>query len=37
MTTGGWFFMITSLTVVWGTAIWAYSKLLRAPRRRDND
>lgn len=37
MTAGGWIFMITSLAVVWGTAIWAYSKLLSAPRKRDDD
>ena len=36
MTVGGWIFMITSLTVVLGTATWAYSKLLRAPRRRND-
>jgi hypothetical protein len=32
MNTGGWFFMLTSLALVWGVTIWAYSKLLRAPR-----
>ena len=32
MHTSGWIFMIASLTVVWGTCIWAYYKLLTAPR-----
>ena len=27
----GWIFMLTSLTVVWGTVIWAYRRLLTAP------
>ena len=34
MTTAGWIFMITSLVVVWGVTIWAYKKLLGAPRDR---
>jgi hypothetical protein len=29
---GGWFFMVASLVLVWGVAIWAYVKLLRSPR-----
>lgn len=32
MHTSGWIFMLTSLTLVWGTTIWAYYKLLTAPR-----
>jgi hypothetical protein len=32
MTGAGWFFMLTSLTLVWGVTIWAYAKLLRAPK-----
>ena len=28
----GWIFMLTSLALVWGTAIWAYRRLLSAPR-----
>lgn len=31
MNTGGWIFMLTSLTLVWGTTIWAYTRLLTAP------
>ena len=29
MTIGGWFFMIGSLSMVWGLAIWCYSRVLR--------
>jgi len=32
MNAGGWFFMITSLALVWGVTIWAYARLLRARR-----
>ena len=32
MTTGGWIIMIAMLILVWATAIWAYARLLRAPR-----
>ena len=32
MTTGGWIFMLSSLILVWGTTIWAYRRLLTAPR-----
>ena len=35
MNTGGWFFMLTSLALVWSVAIWAYWKLLKTPRDRD--
>lgn len=31
MTTGGWIFMLLSLVLVWGTTIWAYTRLLGAP------
>ncbi len=31
MTTGGWIFMLVSLVLVWGTTIWAYTRLLSAP------
>ena len=34
MNAGGWFFMLVSLAIVWGVTIWAYAKLLRAPRDR---
>lgn len=36
MTTGGWIFMLSSLVLVWGTTIWAYRKLLTAPRENPN-
>ena len=29
MTTGGWVFLILSLSFVWGLSIWCYSKVLR--------
>ena len=32
MNTWGWVFMLTSLTIVWVTTIWAYARLLSAPR-----
>jgi hypothetical protein len=28
----GWAFMLISLTLVWSTTIWAYRRLLSAPR-----
>ncbi len=31
MNTGGWIFMLVSLSLVWGTTIWAYTRLLSAP------
>jgi hypothetical protein len=31
MNTGGWIFMLVSLALVWGTTIWAYTRLLSAP------
>ena len=31
MNTGGWIFMLVSLSIVWGTTIWAYTRLLSAP------
>ncbi len=31
MNTGGWIFMLVSLALVWGTTIWAYTRLLTAP------
>ena len=34
MTTAGWIFMLVSLTVVWSVTIWAYRKLLSAPKDR---
>lgn len=34
MNTGGWIFMTVSLVLVWGTAIWAYTRLLTAPMER---
>jgi hypothetical protein len=37
MNTGGWFFMLLSLTLVWGTTIWAYFRLLSAPADRRNE
>jgi hypothetical protein len=33
----GWVFMIGALTTVLTTVIWAYHKLLTAPRRDDDD
>ncbi len=35
MNAGGWFFMLTSLALVWGVTIWAYYRLLKAPREKD--
>lgn len=35
MNAGGWFFMLTSLAVVWTVTIWAYIKLLTAQRDKD--
>ncbi len=32
MNTWGWIFMLCSLALVWGTTIWAYARLLSAPR-----
>ena len=32
MNIGGWIFMLSSLILVWGTTIWAYWRLLGAPR-----
>ena len=37
MNTGGWIFMLVSLTLVWGTTIWAYVRLLSAPAERPNE
>ena len=37
MNTGGWFFMLSSLGLVWGTTIWAYWRLLRAPSEDTSD
>lgn len=37
MNTGGWIFMTISLALVWGTAIWAYTRLLTAPRETSDD
>ncbi len=37
MTTGGWIFMLLSLGLVWGTTIWAYHRLLTAPREDRSD
>ena len=37
MTNAGWAIMIGSLTVVWGTTIWAYVKLLSAPRQNGDE
>lgn len=37
MTTGGWIFMLSSLVLVWGTTIWAYLRLLTAPREDGKD
>lgn len=34
MSTAGWIFMILSLILVWGVTIWAYARLLGAPRDR---
>lgn len=31
MTLGGWLLLITSLTVVYGVAIWCYVQVLGAP------
>ncbi len=31
MNTWGWIFMLVSLALVWGTTIWAYTRLLSAP------
>ncbi len=32
MTTGGIVFMISSLTFVWGLALWCYRKILSGPQ-----
>jgi hypothetical protein len=37
MNAWGWIFMLTSLALVWGTTIWAYAKLLGAPREDSSD
>ena len=37
MNTGGWIFMITSLTGVWVAAIWSFYRLLKAPPDRHDD
>ncbi len=37
MNAWGWIFMLTSLALVWGTTIWAYGKLLRAPPEDSNE
>jgi hypothetical protein len=37
MTSGGWFFMLLSLALVWGMTIWAYIRLLSAPADRRNE
>ncbi len=37
MNTWGWVFMLVSLVLVWGTTIWAYSRLLGAPREDHRD
>jgi hypothetical protein len=31
MNTGGWIFMITSLSLVWSVTIWSYWKLIKSP------
>lgn len=31
-----WIFMLASLSVVWGVAIWAYFRLLASTRKRDS-
>ena len=31
MTTLGWIFMMVSLSLVWGLAIWCYARILRLP------
>ena len=37
MNTGGWFFMLLSLALVWGLTIWAYIRLLSAPTDRRSE
>jgi hypothetical protein len=37
MNTWGWVFMLISLAIVWVTTIWAYIKLLSAPREESNE
>jgi hypothetical protein len=37
MNAWGWVFMLTSLTLVWVTTIWAYCRLLGAPRENAKD
>ncbi len=37
MNTWGWVFMLISLTLVWVTTIWAYCRLLGAPRQETDD
>lgn len=37
MNTGGWIFMLVSLGIVWGTTIWAYTRLLSAPSEKPRD
>jgi hypothetical protein len=32
MTTAGWIIMFASLALVWSVVIWAYVRLLSAPR-----
>lgn len=32
MNAGGWIFMLVSLALVWGTTLWAYARLLSAPK-----
>ena len=32
MNAGGWIIMLTMLALVWSVTIWAYYRLLRAPR-----
>jgi hypothetical protein len=32
MTTAGWIIMLASLALVWSVTIWAYVRLLSAPR-----
>jgi hypothetical protein len=33
----GWLFLLISLALVWVTTIWAYCRLLGAPRENSND
>jgi hypothetical protein len=37
MNAWGWIFMLTSLALVWGATIWAYCRLLSAPKEKSRD